>query len=203
MEPPSGDGHDPGDVIGCDGLLEHPVGPGSELEFVGVAARLLKFADQPIGFGLDALPRPLLSIHSKKRVAVGGKDLVEQRGCVAPALVVDEPSGTVQLSFSKTVAGKADAPFAIILGCFGRIAGNLLLGGVVGPRDSPVGHPSDSHEDAAHQNHSEQEAASCRPNRKRFVRVHRKVAPKSNDLRHGAASRGHPGGRHSSPEGWG
>ena len=77
MKPTPGHGDDPGGVIGRDGLLKQPVGSGSELEFVGVAAWLLEVADQPIGFGLDALPGSLLPIRPKERVTICGKDLVE------------------------------------------------------------------------------------------------------------------------------
>ena len=113
VKPASGDGHDPRRVVGGDGLFEHPVRTSAELQFVGLPARFVECTDEPTRLGLDALPRSLLSIRTKEAVLVGGKNLIEQRRCVAPALVGDEPKAAVQLPLAKPVAGETDPPFAL------------------------------------------------------------------------------------------
>ena len=195
MKPASGDGHDPRRVVGGDGLFEHPVRTSAELQLVGVPSRFVECADQPTRLGLDALPRPLLSIRTKEAVLVGGKNLIKQRRGIAPALVRDEPSAAVQLPFAKPVAGKTNPPFALsFIRCCSitlrSIVGRVHIRGVarVGchthtpgsdeqspDEQSPDDRATDdraTHHQTASQQDSGPRVGECRPNPASLFREH-------------------------------
>ena len=190
VKPASGDGHDPRRVVGGDGLFEHPVRTSAELEFVGLPARFVECADEPTRLGLDALPRSLLSIRTKEAVLVGGKNLIEQRRCVAPALVGDEPKAAVQLPLAKPVAGETDPPFALsFIRCWSTtlrsIVGGLHIRGVARfgcPAHTPGSDEQASDDQASddrathHQTAPQQDSGpwvgECRPNPTSLFREH-------------------------------
>ena len=105
-------------------LLQHAIGPRTKLKLVSIPPRFSEFTNELNSLGLDALPRTLLLIGTKEKVAVTGQHFIEKCCSVTPAAFVNQFACAVELTLLEAIRGQKNP--ALIVHVFGFISFKIV-----------------------------------------------------------------------------